>query len=466
MFMTIAVQPTSQTRRPKRAPPQRHRWFDPWLVPDGSVFGSIKAQLAAEIESYRLDPEQGGGQRRRRPEDEARFHVILSAVVANLAYMRLMPPETGRLATNTRNGAGRSRYNHPEFNTMFRHVLGALLVLDYIDRSVPAAVRGEASSIAPMEKWFDLVQDLKFTFADFFRDHAQEVVVLSRKRGGDHPWLVNRGGSRERVEYKDTAATRRLRAQMRQINAFLTTSDITFEDDGLLPPVDPHERLLRRYYVLRPGQKDPRFDQSGRLFGGFWLNLRSDRRRGIRINGEPTVTLDYGSMFTRLAYAALEETPPEGDLYVIPGLEGYRSGVKMAMNVFLFDETSKRSRWPKEMGVGVGSDDDAEHNPDGEAAPYHARLPAGWTVAKTKRAILEKHPHLAEAWGRGLGYRLMNLESDILVMVLLDLMDQGIPALGLHDGLMVQASKKDEAIAAMERAAIKKAGISIPIGEK
>jgi hypothetical protein len=465
--MSSAVPPPSPTRKPKRIEPQRHRWFDPWLIPRGEVFGQIMAQLAAEIEAFRLDPQGGNRRRRRKPEDEARFYVILSAVVANLAYMRLMPPETGRLATNTRNGSGRSsRYDHPEFSTMFRDVLGALHVLDYIDRSTPKPIRGEAGSIAPTSKWKNLLRDLKFTFADFFRDHAQEVIVLSRKRGGDRSWLASRSGSRERVEYLDTRETRRLRNQMRQINAFLTTSDITFEEDGLFPPVDPFERLLRRYYVLRPKQEEPHFDQSGRLFGGFWLNLRSDRRRGIRINGEPTVTLDYGSMFTRLAYAALEETPPTGDLYAIPDLQGYRSGVKMAMNVFLFDETSRRSRWPKEMGVGVGSDDDVERQPDSEAARYDARLPAGWTVAKAKRAILEKHPHLAEAWGRGLGYRLMNLESDILVMVLLDLMEQGIPALGLHDGLMVQASKKEEAIAAMEKASIKKAGISIPVGEK
>lgn len=461
------MQRSPVTRKRKVPEPQRHRWFDPWLVASGSVFGPIKAQLAAEIEAYRLNPELGQRRRRRRPADEARLHVIVSAVVANLAYMRLMPPETGRLATNTRNGGGRSpRYDHPEFGTMFRDVLGALQVLEYIDRSTPKAIRGENSSIAPLQKWNDLVGGLEFTFADFFRDHTQEVIVLSRKRGGDQPWLASRSASRERVEYKDTGETKRLRDQMRRIKAFLTTSDIAFANDGLSPPVDPCERLLRRYYVLRPDQEEQRFDQSGRLFGGFWLNLRSDRRRGITINGEPTVTLDYGSMFTRLAYGFLDETPPEGDLYAIPGLDGYRSGVKMAMNVFLFDETSRRSRWPKEMAVGAGTDDDAAAMPGGEAASHDARLPAGWTVAKTKRAILGKHPKLAAAWGRGLGYRLMNLESDILVMVLLDLVDQDIPALGLHDGLMIQASKKDEAMAVMERAAIKKAGISFPIGEK
>ena len=85
--------------------------------------------------------------------------------------------------------------------------------------------------------------------------------------------------------------------------------------------------------MLRPGQ-DQRFDQSGRLYGGFWQNLKTARRRHIRINGEPVTALDYGSMFTRLAYAELGATPPAGDLYAIPGLEAYRSGVKRAMNCF------------------------------------------------------------------------------------------------------------------------------------
>jgi hypothetical protein len=44
-----------------------------------------------------------------------------------------------------------------------------------------------------------------------------------------------------------------------------------------------------------------RFDLSGRLFGGFWQGLQRQRRSGIRIDGEPVATLDYSSMFARLA---------------------------------------------------------------------------------------------------------------------------------------------------------------------
>ena len=73
----------------------------------------------------------------------------------------------------------------------------------------------------------------------------------------------------------------------------------------------------------------------------------------------------------------------------------------MAMNCFLFD-THQRRGWPKEMGVGVG-DDEAADNGEVHAVEYKARLPAGWTVGRTRKAIFGHHPVLvtpsAEASG-------------------------------------------------------------------
>jgi hypothetical protein len=100
--------------------------------------------------------------------------------------------------------------------------------------------------------------------------------------------------------------------------------------------------------------------------------LKSDRRRHIRIDGEPAVVLGYGSMFTRLAYAEIGAVPPEADLYAIPGLEGYRSGVKKAMNCFLFDSGHRRS-WPSEF-LGVVPDGD---HADGRGAGAPPLLPRG-----------------------------------------------------------------------------------------
>jgi hypothetical protein len=42
-------------------------------------------------------------------------------------------------------------------------------------------------------------------------------------------------------------------------------------------------------------------------------------------------TLDYSSMFARLAYAERGVQPPTGDLYAIPGLVGHRGAVKLGV---------------------------------------------------------------------------------------------------------------------------------------
>ena len=293
------------------------------------------------------------------------------------------------------------------------------------------------------------------------------MVLLARNTRELLHWSQTGPGTvrRERIDYSDTPETCRCRDVVRHLNAFLSEADVDFLDDGLEPRIDPFDRTLRRRFLILPGQ-DARFDQGGRLFGGFWQTLRSERRRHIRITGEAVVVLDYGSMFTRLAYAEFGATPPNGDLYAISGLEGYRSGIKLAMNTFLFDGGNARRSWPNVVGVGMGDDRDAAADPRSAAASFDARLPQGWGVGRAKKVILMVHPALKEAWGRRLGYRLMFKESEILSAVLRDLASHGIPALGLHDGLMVALSRREKAREVLAERAREVTGITIPVTEE
>ena len=217
-----------------------------------------------------------------------------------------------------------------------------------------------------------------------------------------------------------------------------------------------------------------RFHRGGRLFGGFWTNLEFSRRGSIRIRGEPIADLDYSTVFARLAYAEMGKEAPEGDLYALPGLEGFRSGVKLAFNIFLFDGTGRRSKWPAgKMGIGVGNDADAKkvnhhHHQGNDLAQNHEGfLPAGWEDPRRLRAaILTKHPALRKAFGRGLGYGLMFTESRVLMAVLEELMRRGIIALPLHDGLMVARSTMGEAMEVMREKGLEVAGASIPVEVK
>lgn len=427
----------------------------------------IKA-LAHAVQRFIEHHERATGSRtrKRRPVDLERYERRVEIVTANLAYAVLSPPDSGRLAVDTRQGEeGRSRYDNPALAPkVLRKFLWALFTAEMISWQNPEPTRGEKGSIAPSAWFAKKVEEFGVSLADFGRDPHEELIILTRRSEREfNPFSAPAAVKRERVNYRETSETTRLREQMRGLNNWLAAADITFCPDGG-PAVDPYDRAQRRLFVVRQDQAE-RFDQSGRLFGGFWQQLKSHRRSHIRITGEEIATLDFSSMFTRLAYAGLKLQPPEGDLYAIPGLEGYRSGAKMAMNCFLFDQGSRRRGWPKEMGEGKGDDEEAA---DGllPAAEYEARLPEGWSVSTTRKVILDRHPALVDAFGKGLGYRLMHQESQVLIAVLEELRGQGVVALGLHDGFLVARSKAGLVKAVMEGVTHSLTGQIIPVSIK
>lgn len=411
---------------------ERHRWFDDWRGAEGPALRKLVAEITAAIDQR----EQAAGTRtRKRRETDQRHHLTaVEVTVANLAHAVLMPPETGRLAILTGNGRnGRTRYDNPALGKPFRTLLHRFDDHGLVQwRNSPQ--RRVASSLAPTESFAQAVRAAGITLADFGRQAGEEVVIASRK---EH-LRVSDGlvVSRELVDYADTAETIAIRDGVSRLNAFLGEADIAFVDDGL-GVVDPHSRSMARYFTIADDDGAPRFDRNGRLFGGFWQNLRKDRRRGIRIEGEAVANLDFASMFPRLAYASVGAAAPDGDLYAIPGLEEHRRAVKMAVNCLLMDDFH-RSKWPKELTLAD------------EGADASAILPAGWTVKRTKDAILQKHPALRPCFGVGLGLTLMHRESEILVRVLEVMKARGMVALGLHDGLLLPRSRAEEGRRMME----------------
>lgn len=448
--------PTGASRRRKIQEPQRYHWFDQWLVAKPGPLKEFVDATASFVEHH--ERRTSARKRARREQDHKHHLQRIEAIVCSLAHAVLLPPPEGRIAVPLGHGSkGRSRYDSPVVGKLLSPTLSLLWDLGFLDIRCPSVVRGEVSSIGASDKFAGTVLEAGVSLADFDRREDEEVIILNRHTRGS-----NRTAHRDPIDYADTPETRKHRADLKSLNALLKTAQIEFLDDGLEPRINPFDRTLRRRFMIFPNQKE-RFDQGGRLFGGFWQNLKSERRRNIRISGEPIAILDYSSMFTRLAYAEVGAPAPAGDLYAIPGFENYRSGIKFAMNCFLFDGGPRRN-WPTELGIGVGDDLDAKG--DSEAARYEARLPAGTTVASTKTAILGVHPILEKAWDRRLGYRLMFRESEIMINVLTRLASQNVPALCLHDGLIVPVSARDLAMHVMARCAYELTGSEFPVADK
>jgi len=452
--------PNQDARRPTKSKPQRFPWFDPWLVAKGASLRLLVTRTATFIDHHEASTR--ARKRARKSADQKLHAARVEIVVANLARAVLSPTPKGRLAVLVGHRL-RTRYDNPALGEPLSALLWMLHELGVLDYR-HSRQRGEACSIAPTAWFAKRVAEAGVALSDFGRHPNEEVISLTQNNTPGAGGITH--SHRQRVNYRDTRETTQYREEMRRLNAFIEAADIAFVDDCAVPTVDIYDRHQRRHFVVRGAQPGPRFDQSGRLFGGFWQNLKSTRREHIRINGEPVADLDYGSMFTRLAYAELGSVPPAGDLYAIPDLEGYRSGVKMAMNTFLFDQSPRRSKWPVQMGVGCGDDAMTASVATSKASTYDGRLPAEWGVGRTKKAILGVHPALRSAWGRGLGHRLMFLESQILVAVLLRLLDRGIPALGIHDSLLVAESDADVAVATMIDVARAVVGADLPVKVK
>ncbi|TXM93101.1 hypothetical protein [Methylobacterium sp. WL116] len=380
-----------------------------------------------------------------REKDRQSRDAIARTVFANLAYavaLGLEPPTVGvslRAAKQKH-----TRYDRKGFGNMPSVVE---LLASYGDSVLSlhrSSRKGTSSSITISENWASTLRKTKIGLHHFSQEPGRETIYLGKVERD----FAGREESRELIDYADTDETHRYRSEMKAINAFLASSDISLEDhEG--KPCPTSFPFLRRHFNVQPDDPEgtERFDLGGRLFGGWWQTLAKDQRHRIRIKGEPVADLDFDAMFVRLAYLRANLTPPPGDLYAgLPGLPGapWRAGVKKAVLAMLFRRTPL-TRVPR--------------GTSGE-------LPPGTSGPQLQAAIVAAHPALAPIFETGIGLSLMFTESQVIVKALLDLADQKITALPMHDGLMVARSKADKVARIMSDAAETVAGHRLPISLK
>jgi hypothetical protein len=167
------------------------------------------------------------------------------------------------------------------------------------------------------------------------------------------------------------------------------------------------------------------WNQGGRLYGYWPMNLSKGERHYLSIDGEPLADLDFGSCFVALLHVhdGTGFDPDAPDPFLIKGYEEYRDTIKECAYAIL-NALHRIKNYPE----GIGQEDGS-------------RPPMRWTDMEE---VIFAHVPLFEQYRyTGLGLRLMRLESDILIAVLLDLIERGIGFVPMHDGTMVPESKKE-----------------------
>jgi hypothetical protein len=366
--------------------------------------------------------------------------LTVEALVCNLACVSLFGSERC-LAVPRSSGMmwSKSRYRPPVYGQHFLDALDLMAhpkigLVENVERGFKfAGSTARRSTIRPT--------------AAFAQHIPRNLRWDAFTQAGDHEVLVLKGpkdpttGEAEVLEYWDTAITRRRRKEVQQINAYLRQAPLIYMGQGNATrdgrPVDPMRRTVRRIF------NNGSWQQGGRLYDGFWETMRrQDRFTCLRIataaypEGEPIANVDYGQLFLALAYREVNLTPPDGDLYDIAGDGSHREGWKRLCNAVLLSTAPLRN-WPRELS---------------------SAFPKGTKLQDAIAAIVERHAPIAHLFGTGVGFKLMLLESEMLIEVMLRLYSQKVTALPLHDSVLIAASEVALAEEAMETAFSKWSG--------
>jgi hypothetical protein len=393
------------------------RPFDPHRNALGDNLKAIVADVLNQLQNY--EKYYKLRKRRRKANDQSRFERTIEAIVCDLTHRALTEPD-GWIAVSLSNQVlgVKNRYGATALNTTLPTVLKNLASpeMSFVDlRLGHLNPFGEnrQSTIRAGERLLTRIEEHRIDLGDIGRLAGEEVIILKdRKARNDNPgdW----------IDYEDTATTRNYRQQMQTINQWLAEAEVYFENELAKTDrrIDDRDRFLRRHF------NNGSFEEGGRLFGGFWLNMsKHDRREALTIDGEFPATLDFGQMALRIVYGMVGATPPEGDAYRLPGLEGHRDGVKKVLNAMLY------------------KDKPAKRLPRGTRQLFPDRV----SFQQVRDLVEERHPKISHMFYRGIGIKTMHVESDILVDVLLHLRDRGIVGLPIHDAVMVPRSKSSAA---------------------
>jgi hypothetical protein len=374
----------------------------------------------------------GSRKRRRSAEEHRKFKLAVEAIVCNLLAAWLAAPDCLLAVPRDANVMWPAkRYSVPVYGS---HFLTALDLMTNPEIGLAEVVtkgfridaeHKQLTTIAPTPAFLALLSE-ELSWNDLRRDAASEVLVL---RGRKDP----KTGIAPALDYAETATTRRLRKQVQRLNLYLVAAPLI-----ILPPsrpdatpIDPTRRAVRRIF------NNGVWIEGGRLFDGFWETMpKAERFERLRIataeypEGERIINVDFGQLFPSLAYAMQNLPRPDADLYDIRGDGWCRNGYKKLINALLF-ATQPIIRWPKDTA---------------------SEFPSGTKLQAVLGEIARFHEPIAHLFGTGIGFRLMNIESAILVDALFRLYASGVTALPLHDSILVAVSQETAAREAMQAA--------------
>jgi hypothetical protein len=361
--------------------------------------------------------------RARKPADQEIFEEQVKVIINDLIFNRLKPlkDRSGLLSVSL---SHRLHGRHPLQNSTLVKTLELFEAIEFIHLEKGKIGTGLQTRLCLTEKAKEWLEPHHFKVDDFKSVKPKPLIQLRSPKNDKKKYKLLE------VDYDDPVIRKYLK-QVQLLNAHYESADILYHaDDG----TDDTNRFV--YRVFTEGS----YESCGRLYGGFWQGLSHQRRLDwITINDEPVALLDFGQSAIRLAYAEAGAVPPMTDLYAIPGYERHRDICKTFINMLFNKEEAIRLRYrPKALTKNAIDPDLA--------------------IAHFRSAIYEFHSPIAHLFKTAIGQRLMFKESQIVIDSLITMINKGITALPVGDGVYVQESMVDDALLVLKKTYVQDCG--------
>ena len=183
----------------------------------------------------------------------------------------------------------------------------------------------------------------------------------------------------------------------------------------------------------------------GRFYGPWLQSVPKHLRKHATINGNRTVALDFSSLHIYICYAKKGIRPPKGDLYKL-NVKGFNRDIAKKVCLIAINA--------KDRGVAFGALKAESDDRGWNLTPYQ--------INRYIDAFAKKHEPISDYFFSGFGTTAQFIDSQIAEHILLNLKDQGVPCIPIHDGFIVEEQHVDKLADAMDDACLDILDVVIP----
>jgi hypothetical protein len=232
-------------------------------------------------------------------------------------------------------------------------------------------------------------------------------------------YATGKGANRERGQivknYRRTTHTKRLAADIRELNELLAGCDITGGE---------HHGYTRNF-------NNNSWRKGGRLYsvGGGYQQMPETKRLQMMINGEAVAEIDIKASFLTIYHARLGvPLKHTTDPYVEAGIQD--RSIAKSWVVHSFGKSSPQVRWPSKAIEDYKKETGLDLRKVAKAKDISDKMVAAFPELKR----LERYSHI---WAD-----LQFIEAEAIISTMLMLMrTHGVPSLSMHDGIIVPRSR-------------------------